>query len=89
MPTPSAPGALIPAYSDQQCGGPVPEWYVRQPSGDRSTRDPVSPTVLAPGIWFSNPALDHRPPRVQMLADRYQAELVQTAEHPQDHRLRR
>ncbi len=61
----------------------MPERLVRETPCVGSAGERLAAAAPAPRIWLRDPALDHRPIRVQTLADGHEAELVETAEHRQ------
>ena len=78
-----APRTLVSADADQQHARAVPERLMRELSRVRPTGKRPAAAAPAPRIWFSDPALDHRPIRGQPLANGHKAELVEAAEHSQ------
>lgn len=78
-----APRALVAADPDEQRGRAMPERLVRETPCVGSAGERLAAAAPAPRIWLRDPALDHRPIRVQTLADGHEAELVETAEHRQ------
>lgn len=78
-----APKTLVSMDTDQQHGRAVPERLIRELSRVRPARERPAAAAPAPRIWFSDPALDHRPIRGQPLADGHEAKLVEAAEHSQ------
>lgn len=79
-PTVSAVPAPIPAHSDQQRRGPMPERFVRQPPCKGSPRPRFGAAAMPPRVGISQSALDHRFVVVESLPDCGQAELVEAAE---------
>jgi len=49
----------------------------------RPARERLAAAAPAPRVWLRDPTLDHRPIRVQTLADGHEAKLIETAEHRQ------
>ena len=61
----------------------MPERLMRQPPRHRVTRRTLSTTLPTPRIGLGDPALDHRPIRLEQLPDSFEAELIQSAERGQ------
>ncbi len=56
---------------------------MRQPSRLGATRDALRPTPPAPLVRLDDPALQHRPMRIDALPDGNKPELIETAEDGQ------
>ena len=80
--TPGTPAPRAPVATDahQQRRRAMPERLMRQTPRIRPSRQRLAAAAPAPRIRLSDPALDHRPIRVQTLADGHEAELVEAAE---------
>lgn len=80
----AAAGALVATDPDQQRRRAPTQRLVRQPAGDGVPRPALAATLPAPPVqpcWvICDPAGQHRPLRVQVLADNDETELVQAAE---------
>lgn len=71
-----APGALVPANTDQQGRGPVPKRFVRQAPGHRVPHRALAATLSAPLVRFEYPAFEHRALGRQVLPGNLEAELI-------------
>ena len=78
-----APGAPVPANPDEQRRGTPAQRLVRQAPGNSVTRSTLAPAPPAPPVGLDDPALQHRPTGLEVLADDLQAKPVQTSERSQ------
>jgi hypothetical protein len=80
-----AVGASVAADRDQPRGGAPPERLVCQPPGHRAARRALASAAPAPPVELArlDPAGQHRPIRLEPLADDVQAEFVEAAERTQ------
>ena len=80
VPTPDAPVA---AHPDEQRRGTPTHRLVRQRPGDGVARHALTPAPSAPAVVLHDAAGQHRPIRLQSLADDFQAEVIETSERGQ------
>ena len=76
----SAAGAPVTADRDHQRRGTPTEWLVGEPPGHGVARGALASAATTPLVRFEDPARQDRTVRLELLADNFEPELIESAE---------